>query len=128
MEDMNYESSEEEFGVSEFEPACKPSEFVEEETTVTQKKYGRKFLVTLITMILGTLTFALNVFQHGDEVVSIISLAIVIVSDLNYVITEGRLDLASINKITKETEELIDKTEDLYTECFSEKETEEKGE
>lgn len=125
------EEKEEEFGVSEFEPAN--SELIEPEVCEVsvdgaKRKYGRKFLITIITMIIGGLTFLLNVFQHGDDVVSIIGLLVVILSDVSYVITEGKLDLESIKSITEKTEELVDKAEDLYDDCFCEDSDYQEGE
>ena len=89
------------------------------EFTTSKKPIGRKFIISLITVLIGALTIVSNVLQNGDALVSVIGLAVTLLSSVSYVVTEGKLDLESMKTIIDQTEDLIDGIEDagkLFTE------------
>lgn len=91
-----------------------------------KKKVGRKFLLSLISAFSGILLTAGNVFAQGDSFVSVIGLAVVLLSQVAYVVVEGKLDLANIKKMTETAGQLIDSVEaiDWDAVCDDAKETE----
>ena len=95
------------------------------EFTTSKKPIGRKFIISLITVLIGALTIVSNVLQNGDALVSVIGLAVTLLSSVSYVVTEGKLDLESMKTIIDQTEDLIDGIEDagkLFTENCDEQE------
>lgn len=95
------------------------------EFTPSKKPIGRKFIISLITVLIGALTIVSNVLQNGDALVSVIGLAVALLSSVSYVVTEGKLDLESMKTIIDQTEDLIDGIEDagkLFTEDYDKQE------
>lgn len=79
----------------------------------TKRKVGRKFLLSLISAFSGILVTVGNVFAQGDSFVSVIGLGVVLLSQVAYVVVEGKLDLANIKKLTDTAGDLVESVEKI---------------
>lgn len=93
----------------------------EEETPKVQKKLGRKFIMAFIAAVTGILTVFIN---NSSEIVSIAGLALVALSSLSYMTTEGKLDLASIQNIVNSADQIVDIVEDMDLPCLEDEDEE----
>lgn len=73
---------------------------------IIRKLTSRKFIVALITIIVGIITLLCG---YNENVQTIAGAAMVVVPALAYCIMEGKVDAASVKQITEATQEAAQK-------------------
>ena len=70
---------------------------------------SRKFLMALVSVIMGVLGMA-GVADGTIEVVS--SIALILIPVVTYIVTEGKIDAAAVDKIVEAVGEIVDTIQD----------------
>lgn len=74
-----------------------------------EKFKSRKFLVTLLSVIIGICTL----FGIDESIISIISgLGMIVIPTIVYVATEGKIDAAAVGMIVDTVDQVVDYIED----------------